>query len=110
MSRRLIAGKTFAIVVIGVVLGAPVTASAGGDGPQTATARRTVWNDRVAHWRHAPRRAAVNSRHYGYHGGSALPPGAMVMPGYVFVPGRGILGAACDLPTSTCPNTERDVQ
>jgi hypothetical protein len=110
MCKRLFGGKTFAIVVIGVVLGALATASAGGDGSQTATARRTVWNDRVAHRRHVPRRAAVNSRHYGYNGPSALPPGVMVMPGYVFVPGRGILGAACDLPTSTCPNTERDVQ
>jgi hypothetical protein len=47
---------------------------------------------------------------YGRFGYAAPPPGAIVMPGYIFVPGRGILGAACDLPTSTCPNTERDVQ
>lgn len=29
---------------------------------------------------------------------------------YVFVPGRGILGEACNLPTSTCENQFRDVQ
>jgi hypothetical protein len=31
-------------------------------------------------------------------------------PGVVFVPGRGILGESCDLPTSTCSNEYRDVQ
>jgi hypothetical protein len=31
-------------------------------------------------------------------------------PGYVFVPGRGILGEDCNMPTSTCPNEMRDVQ
>ncbi len=29
--------------------------------------------------------------------------------GYVFVPGRGILDEACNLPTSTCPNEYRDI-
>ena len=31
------------------------------------------------------------------------------MPGYVFVPGRGILGESCDLPTSACSNEYRDI-
>lgn len=31
-------------------------------------------------------------------------------PGYVFVPGRGILDEACNLPSSTCPNEYRDIQ
>ena len=31
-------------------------------------------------------------------------------PGYVFVPGRGILGEACNLPTSTCTNEYRDIR
>ena len=30
-------------------------------------------------------------------------------PGYVFVPGRGILDEACNLPSSTCTNEYRDV-
>jgi hypothetical protein len=29
-------------------------------------------------------------------------------PGLIFVPGHGILGEACDLPTSACPNDERN--
>jgi hypothetical protein len=30
--------------------------------------------------------------------------------GYVYVPGKGIVGEACNLPTSACPNEMRDVQ
>jgi hypothetical protein len=29
-------------------------------------------------------------------------------PGYMFVPGKGILDAPCNLPTSACPNEMRD--
>jgi hypothetical protein len=39
-----------------------------------------------------------------------LPPNAIVGPGYTFVPGLGILGASCDLPTSECTNEYRDVR
>jgi hypothetical protein len=39
-----------------------------------------------------------------------VPPNAIRMPGYTFVPGHGILGASCDLPTSACTNEYRDVQ
>jgi hypothetical protein len=31
-------------------------------------------------------------------------------PGYVYVPGRGIADEACNLPTSNCPDWQRDVQ
>ena len=30
--------------------------------------------------------------------------------GYVYVPGRGIVDEACNLPTSACPNELRDIQ
>jgi hypothetical protein len=39
-----------------------------------------------------------------------VPPNAIRMPGYTFVPGVGILGESCDLPTSACPNQYRDVK
>lgn len=39
-----------------------------------------------------------------------VPPNAIRMPGYTFVPGVGILGESCDLPTSACSNRYRDVQ
>jgi hypothetical protein len=31
-------------------------------------------------------------------------------PQYTFVPGRGVVDEACNLPTSACPNTQRDGQ
>jgi hypothetical protein len=33
-------------------------------------------------------------------------PGAIRGPGYIFVPGRGIIDAPCGLPTSACSNSE----
>ena len=39
-----------------------------------------------------------------------LPPNAIQMPGYIFVPGVGIIGEDCDLPTSACPNQYRMVR
>jgi hypothetical protein len=39
-----------------------------------------------------------------------VPPNAIRMPGYIFVPGVGILGESCDLPTSACSNRYRDIQ
>jgi len=39
-----------------------------------------------------------------------VPPNAIRMPGYIFVPGVGILGESCDLPTSACPNQYRMVR
>jgi hypothetical protein len=39
-----------------------------------------------------------------------VPPNAITGPGYVFVPGKGILGESCDLPTSACSNEYRDIQ
>jgi len=39
-----------------------------------------------------------------------LPPNAIQMPGYTFVPGVGIIGEDCDLPTSACPNQYRMVR
>jgi hypothetical protein len=38
---------------------------------------------------------------------SHIPSNAIRMPGYTFVPGVGILGESCDLPTSACPNEDR---
>jgi hypothetical protein len=38
-----------------------------------------------------------------------VPPNAIRGPGHTFVPGVGILGESCDLPTSACTNEYRDV-
>jgi hypothetical protein len=39
-----------------------------------------------------------------------VPANAIRGPGYTFVPGAGILGESCDLPTSACSNEYRDVE
>jgi hypothetical protein len=39
-----------------------------------------------------------------------VPPNAIGGPGYTFVPGVGILGESCDLPTTACTNEYRDVR
>ena len=31
-------------------------------------------------------------------------------PGYTYVPGKGIVDEACNLPTSACPNEMRDIR
>jgi len=57
-------------------------------------------------------RSAPESFCYSIHG--QYVPGAgdtlIYGPGYVFVPGHGILGEDRDLPTSTCPNQYRTVK
>jgi hypothetical protein len=59
-----------------------------------------------------PRAAHTNILPYGPEYGflRQVPPNAIQMPGYTFVPGVGILGESCDLPTSACPNQYRDVK
>jgi hypothetical protein len=58
----------------------------------------------------SPRFAPPATLPYGPEYGflSHVPPNAISMPGYIFVPGVGILGESCDLPTSACPNEYRD--
>jgi hypothetical protein len=55
------------------------------------------------------REARHNVAHHAGYAVEAHAPSA-VAPGYVFVPGHGILGEDCDMPTSTCPNELRDTQ
>lgn len=63
-------------------------------------------NAHAVHRSHASHRFAHASSTpvYGYAGRP------IQEPGYVFVPGRGILGESCNMPTSTCTNEYRDVQ
>jgi hypothetical protein len=57
---------------------------------------------------YAPPTALPYAPEYGFL--SHVPANAMRGPGYTFVPGVGILGESCDLPTSACTNEYRDVQ
>jgi len=81
--------------------------------PQPAS---SAAHSRVQHHRHLARHEFVPSFSYSAHSavGSIAPdyrgPAYVQMPGYIYVPGKGILDEACNLPTSTCPNEMRDVQ
>jgi hypothetical protein len=55
----------------------------------------------------APPAALPYAPEYGFL--RRVPPNAIRGPGYTFVPGVGILGESCDLPTSACTNEYRDV-
>jgi hypothetical protein len=65
-----------------------------------------------ASYRHGPWYARGATLPYGPEYGflRKLPPNAIIGPGYTFVPGVGILGESCDLPTSACTNEYRDVR
>jgi hypothetical protein len=56
----------------------------------------------------APPAALPHAPEYGFL--RQVPANAIRGPGYTFVPGVGILGESCDLPTSACTNEYRDVQ
>jgi hypothetical protein len=97
------------VVAIGI---ASLLVACGASGSAAASQDRHV------------RRHHAAAPHYGY-GGPARPPygyytrhGQYVPgpgdrliqgPGYVYVPGHGILDEACNLPSSTCTNEYRDV-
>jgi hypothetical protein len=54
----------------------------------------------------APPAALPHAPEYGFL--RRVPANAIGGPGYTFVPGVGILGESCDLPTSACTNEYRD--
>ena len=94
-------------VALAVSLEASDAAAASAfEGKHVAFARHRVHHSRITVYRDPRFRRGVGwAGQYRY-----LPPNAVRMPGYVFVPGVGILGESCDLPTSSCPNEYRDIQ
>jgi hypothetical protein len=101
-----------------------LTASAAALSPQSAAAANAHQGKRAAPVMHrgyygyyyggyrGPRAAYAPTLPYGPEYGflRQVPANAIQMPGYTFVPGVGILGESCDLPTSACPNQYRDVK
>jgi hypothetical protein len=83
----------------------------GSLGAQSATAeqRRPLQHRHHAIYR-GPHYAQPETLPYAPEYGflRQIPPNAIRMPGYIFVPGVGILGESCDLPTSACTNEYRD--
>jgi hypothetical protein len=92
------------VALLAVSLGAQNAVAAAPKHPtgHARNAHAVVHRSQVSH-RFA---RASSAPVYGY-AGTQRP---IQEPGYVFVPGRGILGESCNMPTSTCTNEYRDVQ
>ena len=95
-----------------VSLGPTVATAANGDKFATSHRVHRVHHERALHAAHrSPGRQAEALPYRPEYGFLAhVPANAIRMPGYTFVPGVGILGASCDLPTSACSNQYRDIQ
>jgi len=101
------------VVATGLMLSDAAAGSSARHGKDRAgrTVVHVLHSPAAGHRRHFARRAVPEGDGYGrmnYRGEPNV--GAYHGPGYIFVPGEGILGESCNMPTSTCPNTERDVQ
>ena len=99
-----------ATIALAIGLGPPVaTAANGGKYPKP----HRVHHERPLHAAHRWLGGVQSGTlpygpEYGFL--SHIPANAIRMPGYTYVPGVGILGASCDLPTSACSNQYRDIQ
>jgi hypothetical protein len=99
----------------GLLLGA-VAVSLSAQSATAASHKRTASGVHRAHHAYAtyrpPQFAHAATLPYGPEYGflTHVPPNAIRMPGYTFVPGVGILGESCDLPTSACPNEYRETK
>jgi hypothetical protein len=102
----LAAGLTTA--ALSISLGSTATAA---NGDKYAKPHR-VHHERALYATHRSSGRQAEALPYGPEYGflSHIPANAIRMPGYIFVPGVGILGASCDLPTSACSNQYRDIQ
>jgi hypothetical protein len=99
-----------ATAMLAISLGSPAASAASGD--KYAKPHR-VHRERVVYTTHRSHGAVQSAAlPYGpkYHFLSHVPADAIRAPGYTFVPGVGILGESCDLPTSACPNGYRDIE
>jgi hypothetical protein len=105
-------GITSSLVFAAIVVAFGAQSALAGD---HATRGHATWHGSFHHlymryrspW-HASSPTLPQAPEYGFLG--QLPANAIRGPGYTFVPGVGILGESCDLPTSACTNEYRDVQ
>ena len=109
MSLKIISAvaASFAIAAISLSIGSAVAAPANND--WKAKPHRVHHGYANHRW---PGSAYPATLPYGPEYGflAHVPPNAIRMPGYTFVPGVGILGESCDLPSGACSNAYRDIQ
>jgi hypothetical protein len=94
-------------VLLAAIFGGAAAVAATPDKPGPVVSHHVRGHDGIYRRQpHAP--ALPHGPEYGFL--KRIPPNAIRMPGYIFVPGVGILGESCDLPTSACSNRYRDIQ
>jgi hypothetical protein len=108
--KMLFATVPAAIAVLGSVTPHVMAGSSTDNGKRQV--ERSAAHSVVQHRRHLAHRDFVHGFGDGTPAYYAVPPkvSAHRWPGYVYVPGKGILDEACNLPTSACPNEMRDVR
>ena len=95
------------VLLFAALFGVTSAGAATSDKPGPVVSHHVRGHDGVYRRQaHAP--ALPHGAEYGFL--KHIPPNAIRMPGYIFVPGVGILGESCDLPTSACSNRYRDIQ
>jgi hypothetical protein len=96
-----------------LLMAALLIATGAGAAAATGDRRAAVHHPYAVSAAHR-RYAGSHLARYGYYIHGQYVPGAgdtlIHGPGYVFVPGHGILDEDCDLPTSTCSNEYRPVR
>jgi hypothetical protein len=95
------------LLVLAVFIGGQPAAAATPDKNKPVVSPHAHRGDAVRR-RQSPGPTLPHRPEYGFL--KHVPPNAIRMPGYIFVPGVGILGESCDLPTSACSNRYRDIQ
>jgi hypothetical protein len=111
--RNSIAVPSVSLIALATVsIGAHTAAAANTRHTRHTYASHTYPSRTYASPRQRPWFARGGTLPYGPEYGflRRLPPNAIAGPGYTFVPGVGILGESCDLPTSACTNEYRDVK
>ena len=108
--------RTIGLLAVGLIaaasIGVHLAEAANVRHTRHAYVSHTYASHAYASHRHGPWFARGATLPYGPEYGFLrhVPPNAIVGPNYTFVPGVGILGASCDLPTSACTNEYRDVK
>jgi hypothetical protein len=106
MSFRVTLSVTIASSAFGILLVSPIAAATVVTTPHRFHHQHA--HHKMDRWTRNVEGVVPYQPEYGFL--SRIPSNAIRMPGYTFVPGVGILGASCDLPTSACSNEYRDIQ
>lgn len=107
LTKMLFATAPVAIVALGVMTADVVAGSSIRDGKQRLAAKA-----HAAHRAHATHREFVRGFDSGGQIHSAVPQIVTTGSGrgYLYTPSRGTVDRACNLPTSACPNEQRDIR